>query len=163
LLISPWVRRNAVDSHFYTTINLFRTMEQILGLPPQNQFDLAAEPMFPAFVDKPDPAAYTALPNKIPLDELNPPLKALRGQDLRDAVVSPAASAICDEWIRVDASANSKVFPQPASTSSGSRPKRAETSIRAWISEWLVPDTVPAPAYAASFSRRSQAERGLWA
>jgi len=88
LLISPWVRRNAVDSHFYTTINLFRTMEQILGLPPQNQFDLAAEPMFPAFVDRPDTTAYAALPNKIPLDELNPPLKALRGQALRDAVAS---------------------------------------------------------------------------
>jgi YVTN family beta-propeller protein len=88
LLISPWVRRKAVDSHFYTTINLFRTMEQVLGLPPQNQFDLAAEPMFPAFVDKPDPAAYTALPNNIPLDELNPPLKALRGQELRDARAS---------------------------------------------------------------------------
>ena len=67
-----------MDSHFYTTINLFRTMEQILGLPPQNQFDLAAEPMFPAFVDKPDTTAYAALPNNIPLDELNPPLKALR-------------------------------------------------------------------------------------
>ena len=29
LMISPWIRRKAVDSHFYTTINLFRTMEQI--------------------------------------------------------------------------------------------------------------------------------------
>ena len=88
LLISPWVQRKVVDSHFYTTINMFRTMEQILGLPPQNQFDLAAEPMFPAFADKPDVTTYTALPNKTPLDELNPPLRALRGQALRDAVAS---------------------------------------------------------------------------
>jgi hypothetical protein len=77
-----------VDSHFYTTINLYRTIEQILGLPPQNQFDLAAEPMFPAFTDQPDATAYRALPNKIALDELNPPLKALSGQKLRDAVAS---------------------------------------------------------------------------
>jgi hypothetical protein len=63
-------------------------MEQILGLPPQNQFDLAAEPMFPAFAEKPDVTTYTALPNKIPLDELNPPLRALQGQALRDAVAS---------------------------------------------------------------------------
>src|SRR5713226_4022475 len=56
-----------------------------------------------------------------------------------------------------------EVLPEPACTSSGSQPKRAETSIRAWTSEWLVPDTVPAPAYGASFSRRSQAEKGLWA
>jgi YVTN family beta-propeller protein len=88
LLISPWVRRKTVDSHFYTTINLYRTIEQILGLPPQNQFDLAAEPMFPAFTDQPDVTSYKALPNKIPLNELNPPLKALSGQGLRDAIAS---------------------------------------------------------------------------
>src|ERR1019366_794231 len=41
-----------------------------------------------------------------------------------------------------------EVFPDPACTSSGSRPKRAETSISAWTSEWLVPDIVPAPACA---------------
>ncbi|MCC6858502.1 MAG: beta-propeller fold lactonase family protein, partial [Bryobacterales bacterium] len=88
LLISPWVRRKAVDSSFYTTINLYRTIEQILGLPPQNQFDLAAEPMFSCFTGKPDFTPYTALPNNIPLDELNPPLRGLKGQALRDAVAS---------------------------------------------------------------------------
>jgi hypothetical protein len=88
LLISPWVRRKAVDSHFYTTINMYRTMEQILGLPPQNQFDLAAEPMFTVFTETPDPTPYETIPNRIPLDELNPPLKALGGQALRDAVAS---------------------------------------------------------------------------
>jgi YVTN family beta-propeller protein len=88
LVVSPWVRRKAVDSHFYTTINLYRTMEQILGLPPRNQFDVAAEPMFTVFTDRPDDAAYTALPNRVPLDELNPPLKALRGQARADALAS---------------------------------------------------------------------------
>ncbi|MEO8027559.1 MAG: bifunctional YncE family protein/alkaline phosphatase family protein [Bryobacteraceae bacterium] len=87
-LISPWVRRKAVDSHFYTTVNMYRTMEQILGLPPQNQFDLAAEPMFPAFAEKADTSPYEALANKIPLDELSPPLRALKGQALKDAVAS---------------------------------------------------------------------------
>ena len=88
LLASPWVRRKAVDSHFYTTINMFRTIEQILALPPQNQFDLAAEPMFPSFTERPDFTPYKALPNNVPLDEMNPPLKTLRGQALRDAVAS---------------------------------------------------------------------------
>ncbi len=88
LLISPWVRRKAVDSHFYTTINLYRTIEQVLGLPPQNQFDLAAEPMFACFTGKPDATTYRALPNRIPLDEISPPLKALRGQALQDALAS---------------------------------------------------------------------------
>ena len=88
MAIGPWIRRKAVDSHFYTTINMYRTMKQILGLPPQNQFDLAAEPMFTTFTETPDFTPYTALPVSVPLDELNPPLKALRGQHLRDAVAS---------------------------------------------------------------------------
>lgn len=79
LVISPWTRRGAVDSTFYTTINMYRTIEQILGLPASNQFDLAADPMFSAFTTHPDFAPYQALPNRIPLDEMNPALHALRG------------------------------------------------------------------------------------
>ena len=60
MVIGPWIRRKAVDSHFYTTINMYRTMKQILGLPPQNQFDLAAEPMFTTFTETPDFTPYTA-------------------------------------------------------------------------------------------------------
>ncbi len=88
LVIGPWIKRNTVDSHFYTTVNMYRTMEQILGLPPQNQFDLAAEPMFPVFVERPDTKVYETRPNEIPLNQLNPPLKALNGQALKDAIAS---------------------------------------------------------------------------
>jgi YVTN family beta-propeller protein len=79
LAISPYIKRNRVNSTLYTIINMFRTMEQILGLPPLNQFDLAAEPMFDLFMSKPDLTPFTALPNRIPLDEMNPPLSALKG------------------------------------------------------------------------------------
>jgi len=72
LVISPYTQRGVVDSTFYTIINMYRTIEQILGLPPRNQFDLAAEPMFTAFTSKPDFSPYTALPNQIPLNEMNP-------------------------------------------------------------------------------------------
>ena len=58
---------------------MYRTIEQILGLPPRNQFDLAAEPMFTTFTSKPDFTAYSAMPNRIPLDEMNPPLAGLNG------------------------------------------------------------------------------------
>jgi hypothetical protein len=88
LVISPWVRRKAVDSTFYTTINMYRTMEQILGLPPSNQFDLAAEPMFTVFTSQPDFTPYAALPNQIPLDEMNPPVKKLAGLPRRLAEAS---------------------------------------------------------------------------
>ncbi len=90
LVISPHVRRKAVDSTFYTTINMYRTIEQILGLPPGNQFDLAAEPMFSVFATTPDNTPYQALPNRIPLDEMNPALKALRGLERELAVASSA-------------------------------------------------------------------------
>jgi hypothetical protein len=79
LVIGPYVKRQAVDSTFYTIVNMFRTIEQILGLPPQNQYDSAAEPMFSLFTSKPDFTPYTALLNQIPLDEMNPPLAGLTG------------------------------------------------------------------------------------
>jgi hypothetical protein len=79
LAISPYTRHGIVDSNFHTIINMYRTIEQILGLPPRNQFDLAAEPMFTTFSSKADLTPYTALPNRIRLDEMNPPLAGLRG------------------------------------------------------------------------------------
>lgn len=88
MVISPWVRRKAVDSSFYTIINMFRTMEELLGLPPMNQFDLAAEPMFSVFTGKPDFTAYTALANRIPLDEMNPPVVGLKGLQRELALAS---------------------------------------------------------------------------
>src|SRR5262245_10834947 len=49
LVVSPYTKRGQVDSNFYTIVNMYRTIEQILGLPPRNQFDVAAEPMFSVF------------------------------------------------------------------------------------------------------------------
>ena len=80
LVISPYTQRGGVvDSTFYTIVNMYRTMQQILGLSPVNQFDVAAQPMFSTFTSKPNFAPYTALPNQIPLDEMNPPLAGLVG------------------------------------------------------------------------------------
>ena len=88
LVISPYTQRATVDSTFYTIINMYRTMEQILGLPPKNQFALAAEPMFSTFTAKPNFSPYTALPNQIPLDEMNPALAGLTGLQRQMAAFS---------------------------------------------------------------------------
>jgi len=72
LVASPYARRGAVVSTSYTQLNMMKTMEQILGLPPMNQLDLAAEPMTDVFTDTPDFRPFTALPNQVPLDTLNP-------------------------------------------------------------------------------------------
>lgn len=80
LVISPYTKRGEVVSTYYSQINMMRTIENILGLPPMNQFDYTAEPMADCFTDKPDFTPYHALPADIPLDELNPPLESLTGE-----------------------------------------------------------------------------------
>ncbi|HEX4147101.1 MAG TPA: alkaline phosphatase family protein [Pirellulales bacterium] len=78
MVISPYVRRGALVSTNYNQTSMVRTIELILGLPPMNQFDASATPMFDCFADAADLAPYTAVPNIIPLDQLNPPVSAIR-------------------------------------------------------------------------------------
>ena len=49
LVISPYVRRGAIDSTMYNQTSVLRTMELILGLRPMTQFDAASRPMWAAF------------------------------------------------------------------------------------------------------------------
>lgn len=45
-VISPYaVQHGSTDHTYYTQVNIKRTIEQILGLTPMNQFDLVASPM----------------------------------------------------------------------------------------------------------------------
>jgi hypothetical protein len=62
-VISPYVKQQVnpdgtgagvtEDSTFYTQVNMTRTIEQILGLKPMNQFDLVASPMQTLFINNP--------------------------------------------------------------------------------------------------------------
>jgi len=72
LVASPYAKRGAVVPTYYSQLNVTRTIEQILGLPPTNQLDMAAEPMYDAFTNKANNRPFNALPNNIPLDTLNP-------------------------------------------------------------------------------------------
>jgi YVTN family beta-propeller protein len=74
--ISPYTKRGAVVSTQYNTTSLLRTIEQVLGMPPMNQFDASATPMRDCFTDEPDFRPYEALPARVPLDQMNPPAKA---------------------------------------------------------------------------------------
>ncbi len=87
--VSPYTRRGAVVSTLYNTTSILRTIEQILGLPPMNQFDASAEPLFDVFTETPDFTPFVATPNRVPLDEMNPEPAAIRDPGLReDALVS---------------------------------------------------------------------------
>ncbi|HEY7374822.1 MAG TPA: alkaline phosphatase family protein, partial [Polyangia bacterium] len=90
LVVSPFTRHHAVNSTFYSIVNMFRTIEQILGLPPQNQYALAAQPMFDVFTSKRDLTPYTFQPNQIPLDEMNPAMASLKGRQREMAKFSLA-------------------------------------------------------------------------
>jgi hypothetical protein len=81
-VISPYTRRRFVDHTCYNQTGMVKTIELLLGLPPMNQLDLSATPMRRCFQDQPDLTPFKAVPNKVPLDELNPPLDKLRGKAL---------------------------------------------------------------------------------
>ncbi len=72
LVISPYVRRNVVDSTQYTTASMVRTMELILNLPPMTQYDRAATPMLSCFTNAPDMTAYAMIGPKVDLEAKNP-------------------------------------------------------------------------------------------
>jgi YVTN family beta-propeller protein len=72
LVMSPWAKHGYV-SHVQTSLpSLFRTFEQILGLPPMNRYDALAPALFDVFTTHPDETPYAALPRTVP-DLTNPP------------------------------------------------------------------------------------------
>ena len=86
---SAYTKRNTVVSTQYNQTSLLRTMELMLGLPPMNQMDATATPMFDCFTNTPDFSAFAAVPNIVPLDETNPPPKKITNAERqRDAYVS---------------------------------------------------------------------------
>ena len=70
-VISPYVKRNSVNSTMYSTSGMLRTMELILGLPPMSQYDAAAVPMSDCFTSAPDVRPFKAKAANVNLEERN--------------------------------------------------------------------------------------------
>ena len=85
IVISPYSRTGEVMRTNYNQPSMVRTIEQILGLPPMNIMDATAKPMFDCFGLQSDLTPYQTIKNLIPLDEMNPPLSALKGTALHFA------------------------------------------------------------------------------
>ncbi len=69
-VVSPYTKQFTPAFHtFYTQVNMTRTIEQILGVPPMNQFDLTATPMYNLFTNTPNDAPWTHVANQVPLNE----------------------------------------------------------------------------------------------
>jgi YVTN family beta-propeller protein len=89
-VISPYTKRGKVVSTQYNQTSLLRTMELILGLPPMNQLDATATPMFDCFTEVPDFTPFVALTNNVPLDEMNPEPKKISDPLLRKQAYASA-------------------------------------------------------------------------
>jgi len=88
-VVSPYTKRRQTISTQYNQTSLIRTIELILGLPPMNQLDATATPMTDCFTDAPDFTPFTSVPNRVPLDQLNPDPEKVAHPVLRqDALMS---------------------------------------------------------------------------
>lgn len=88
-VVSPYTKRHAVVHTQYNHTSLVRTIELMLGLPPMNQMDATATPMFDCFTSTPDFTAFDAQTNQVPLDEMNSNPRLVRDAVLRkDAYAS---------------------------------------------------------------------------
>ena len=71
-VISPFVKRGAVDSTMYNTVSMLRTIELILGVRPMTTYDAGARAMTSVFQANPDAKPYSAERPRRPLDDRNP-------------------------------------------------------------------------------------------
>lgn len=88
VVVSPYSKRGVTIRTNYNQVDMVRTIEQILGLPPMNISDATAIPMFDCFDYKPDLTPFRSVPNQIPLDEMNAKTSQLKGKALHYALKS---------------------------------------------------------------------------
>jgi len=98
-IVSPYTVQNGSTDHtYYTQVNMTRTIEQILGLPPMNQFDLVASPMTTAFVQGTAPAVnfqpWTHVANQVPL------AMGVTTTTSSNQNMTPAARALQVAWLK---------------------------------------------------------------
>jgi YVTN family beta-propeller protein len=85
---SPYARRGHVDSTFYANQSITKTIGLILGLPALSLFELIANDMRASFQDTPDFEEFGHVAPEQSLDDLNPAVRALRGEARQAALDS---------------------------------------------------------------------------
>ncbi|MEU9214136.1 bifunctional YncE family protein/alkaline phosphatase family protein, partial [Streptomyces sp. NPDC048415] len=124
-VISPYTQTGRVDSTFYSTASMVRTIELVLGLSPMTQFDAYATPMVNSFTAKPDAGAYDAVKPSTDLaavNTVNSPMAKVSGkQDLtkEDQIDERTFNEAIWKSVRGKAS----VMPEPRHDLYGSVPK----------------------------------------
>jgi len=110
-VVSPYaVQGGPTDHTYYTQVNMTRTIEQILGLPPMNQFDLVASPMRTDFTNTPPESNFqpwSHVPNQVALNqgvtpgEINPN-ESRKVRDLRTAWLKKKAEIFAGKLNKPD-------------------------------------------------------------
>ena len=125
-VISPWIKTGTVDSHFYDTNSVLKSMELLLGLSPMSQYDHFSNPIMGGWDAAPNnSAAYTAiLPPPDIIGEVNPPTTSYDSKDprLRLALLSSRMNwnvadavpyQILNEVLWKDAKGPNSKMPEP--------------------------------------------------
>jgi YVTN family beta-propeller protein len=89
LAISPYTQIGKVDSTFYDTPSMLRTMELIMGLQPMTQFEAASIPMINSFTDRPKITPYNMEQTKYWTEE-----NGNQPQPNAEAMAEPASKSI---------------------------------------------------------------------
>jgi DNA-binding beta-propeller fold protein YncE len=79
-VISPYTTMGKTNHTNYNQTSIVRTIEQILGIPPMNEIDAAALPMFDCFTSKKASYRYKHQSSSIPLNQMNKPVATLKGK-----------------------------------------------------------------------------------
>ncbi|NDU92989.1 MAG: quinoprotein amine dehydrogenase, beta chain-like protein [Ferrovum sp.] len=68
LAMGPWVKKGALETHLYSQVNIVKTIEATLGLPPMSQWDASAAVLSGVWTNHPDFALTpTVLPIRVPV------------------------------------------------------------------------------------------------
>lgn len=91
-IISPYTKRNALVSTNYNTVNILRTMEDLLGIDYLGMNDANAKPMSDAFSTEPNFTPYTAVvPGNLCADPVDPNLvPACKDSNVEKSAVIPS-------------------------------------------------------------------------
>ncbi|MFE9171881.1 bifunctional YncE family protein/alkaline phosphatase family protein [Streptomyces kebangsaanensis] len=73
LAISPYTQTGKVDSTFYSTASMVRTVGLFAGIGPLTQFDDYSTPMRASFTDKPNYRSYSVIKPTYPMNSVNGP------------------------------------------------------------------------------------------
>ncbi len=96
-VISPYTQHGKVDSTFYSTASMLRTIENLVGVAPLTQFDTFATPMLASFGDQPNLDSYHAV---VPRD----------ATDLANGVHAPMASVSAAQKLNREDAINERAF-----------------------------------------------------